>query len=140
MDALHLELPADVQRYSVTFGPGGTALHDGAGTLAYLRLRPLTTTTDELSVVTHGPGSSTFTESTVELLHRWRNKRPTQPVQPTRKSRPGWADRAAAETVRGDGISPVPVGESVGQAHFSGSSTGSIFLLWPGCVGVMLKV
>jgi protein-L-isoaspartate(D-aspartate) O-methyltransferase len=65
---------------SPTLRWGGAALHDGAGPLAYLTLRPVTETTDELGIVTHGPNSAALTTTTDELLRRWRKERPTQPT------------------------------------------------------------
>ncbi|GAB3474632.1 methyltransferase, FxLD system [Nocardiopsis coralliicola] len=59
---------------------GGATLHDGAGTLAYLRLRPITETTDELGIIAHGPNSPALTARTEELLRRWRKEGPTQPT------------------------------------------------------------
>ncbi len=58
----------------------GAALHDGAGTLAYLTLRPRCEHTDELGLIAHGPDAVAFAARTVELLHRWNTERPTQPT------------------------------------------------------------
>jgi protein-L-isoaspartate(D-aspartate) O-methyltransferase len=57
----------------------GATLHDDAGTLAYLALRPAGDQAEELGVVAHGPEAAAFTAHTVELLHRWSKERPTQP-------------------------------------------------------------
>ncbi|MGW0827123.1 methyltransferase, FxLD system [Streptomyces sp. NPDC002845] len=57
----------------------GATLYAG-GTIAYLAVRPVDDDTDELSIVTHGPDSSKVTGQVNELLHRWGQDRPAQPV------------------------------------------------------------
>ncbi|GAA4898705.1 methyltransferase, FxLD system [Streptomonospora salina] len=94
-------------RQSATVTPtlrwGGATLHDGAGTLAYLTLRPVTETTDEIGLVAHGPDSAAFTASTVELLRRWRKEHPTQPAVTARPTgTPQDQPREAARIARPD--------------------------------------
>lgn len=57
----------------------GAALYDD-GTLAYLTARPVSDDTDELGIVTHGPDSSKVTGQVTDLLNRWSQTRPAQPV------------------------------------------------------------
>jgi protein-L-isoaspartate(D-aspartate) O-methyltransferase len=59
---------------------GGAALHDGAGTLAYLALRPAPDGADELGVTAHGPASATLIARAATLLHRWHNEQPGEPL------------------------------------------------------------
>ena len=57
----------------------GATLYDG-GTLAYLTARPISDDADELGLVTHGPDSSKLNRQALDLLNRWSEQRPTQPV------------------------------------------------------------
>ncbi|HVB46442.1 MAG TPA: methyltransferase, FxLD system, partial [Streptosporangiaceae bacterium] len=59
---------------------GGAALHDGAGTLVYLTLRPVSDAADELGVTAHGPASCSLVSRTISLLHRWHRDNPGEPV------------------------------------------------------------
>lgn len=57
----------------------GAALYDGES-IAYLAARPASDEAIELGVIAHGPDSSKLAGRTSELLHRWSQKRPTQPI------------------------------------------------------------
>ena len=59
---------------------GGAALHDGAGTMAYIALRPAPDGADELGVTAHGPASGTLIARATTLLHRWHNEKPGEPL------------------------------------------------------------
>lgn len=57
----------------------GAGIYDG-GTIAYVAMRPITPTSDELGVTAHGPDSDKIAATLLELLHRWDSDRPSQPV------------------------------------------------------------
>lgn len=57
----------------------GATLYDGA-TLAYLAVREHSDDVSELGVVAHGPDSAKLAAQVSDLLHRWNQKRPTQPI------------------------------------------------------------
>ncbi|MGH3887510.1 MAG: hypothetical protein ACRDSZ_13240 [Pseudonocardiaceae bacterium] len=57
----------------------GATLYDG-GSIAYLAARPASDEAIELGVITHGPDSSKLAGRARELLHRWSQERPAQPI------------------------------------------------------------
>ncbi|HVQ99754.1 MAG TPA: methyltransferase, FxLD system, partial [Mycobacterium sp.] len=57
----------------------GAALYDG-GSIAYLAARPASDEAIELGVIAHGPDSSKLAGRASELLHRWSQERPAQPI------------------------------------------------------------
>ncbi|PRX97895.1 protein-L-isoaspartate(D-aspartate) O-methyltransferase [Allonocardiopsis opalescens] len=57
----------------------GAALYDG-GTFAYLTARPVGDDADELGITAHGPDADRIAEQINDLLHRWGQERPAQPV------------------------------------------------------------
>jgi protein-L-isoaspartate(D-aspartate) O-methyltransferase len=57
----------------------GATLYDG-GSIAYLAARPASDDAIELGVITHGPDSSKLAGRASELLHRWSQERPAQPI------------------------------------------------------------
>ncbi|WP_434593625.1 methyltransferase, FxLD system [Streptomyces sp. A5-4] len=57
----------------------GAGLYEG-GTIAYLAVRPVSDDADELGIITHGPDSGKLTGQVNDLLHRWSQTRPAQPV------------------------------------------------------------
>ncbi|MGQ0717345.1 MAG: methyltransferase, FxLD system [Pseudonocardiales bacterium] len=57
----------------------GATLYDGA-TLAYLTVREHSDDVSELGVIAHGPDSTKLAAQVSDLLHRWNQKRPTQPI------------------------------------------------------------
>ncbi|OEV07390.1 methyltransferase, FxLD system [Streptomyces nanshensis] len=71
--ARDLGLAAPALRWS------GAALYDG-GTFAYLTARPVSDDADELGITTHGPDANKLTAQVSDLLHRWSQERPAQPL------------------------------------------------------------
>ncbi|MET8014837.1 hypothetical protein ABZU86_34670 [Streptomyces sp. NPDC005271] len=72
----------------------GAAVHDGAGTLAYLVPRPAADAAEELGVIAHGLKAAAFAAHTVEVLDHWNKERPTQPViTAPQRAGPGSAGR-----------------------------------------------
>ncbi len=57
----------------------GATLYDG-GSIAYLAARPASDEAIELGVIAHGPDSNKLAGRASELLHRWSQERPAQPV------------------------------------------------------------
>ncbi len=57
----------------------GATLYDGA-TIAYLAARPVSDEAIELGIIAHGPDNSKLADRARELLHRWSQDRPTQPI------------------------------------------------------------
>ncbi|MGH3546710.1 MAG: methyltransferase, FxLD system [Pseudonocardiaceae bacterium] len=57
----------------------GATLYDG-GSIAYLAARPASDEAIELGVIAHGPDTSKLANRTSELLHRWSQERPAQPI------------------------------------------------------------
>jgi protein-L-isoaspartate(D-aspartate) O-methyltransferase len=57
----------------------GAALYDG-GSIAYLTARPASNEAIELGVIARGPDSSKLAGRASELLHRWSQERPAQPI------------------------------------------------------------
>lgn len=57
----------------------GATLYDG-GTIAYITVKPHNDDTNELGVIAHGPDSAKLAAQTSDLLHRWDQKRPSQPT------------------------------------------------------------
>ncbi|MGH3997197.1 MAG: hypothetical protein ACRDTJ_07020, partial [Pseudonocardiaceae bacterium] len=57
----------------------GTTLYHG-GSIAYLTARPVSDEAIELGVIAHGPDSSKLAYRASELLHRWSQERPAQPI------------------------------------------------------------
>ena len=57
----------------------GAGIYDG-GTIAYVAMRPLGPTSDELGVTAHGPDSDKVAATLLELLHQWDSDRPSQPI------------------------------------------------------------
>ncbi len=57
----------------------GATLYDG-GSIAYLAARPVSDEAIELGVIAHGPHSTTLAGQANDLLHRWSQQRPTQPI------------------------------------------------------------
>jgi protein-L-isoaspartate(D-aspartate) O-methyltransferase len=57
----------------------GVTLYDG-GSIAYLAARPASNEAIELGIITHGPDSSKLAGQASELLHRWSQERPAQPI------------------------------------------------------------
>jgi protein-L-isoaspartate(D-aspartate) O-methyltransferase len=57
----------------------GASLYNGA-TLAYLTARPAGEDANELGLIAHGPDSSKLLGQVNDLLHRWSQERPEQPV------------------------------------------------------------
>ncbi|WP_435178731.1 methyltransferase, FxLD system [Actinacidiphila sp. bgisy145] len=57
----------------------GATLYDGA-TISYLTTRPVDDDTDELGLITHGPDSNKLNSQVLDLLSRWNDERPAQPV------------------------------------------------------------
>lgn len=71
--ARDLGLAAPALRWS------GAALYTG-GTFAYLTARPVNDDADELGITAHGPDAEKLTEQVADLLRRWSQERPAQPV------------------------------------------------------------
>ncbi|MET7640626.1 methyltransferase, FxLD system [Streptomyces sp. NPDC005438] len=71
--ACDLGLAAPALRWS------GAALYTG-GTFAYLTARSADDGADELGLAAHGPDAEKLVEQVTELLHRWSQERPAQPV------------------------------------------------------------
>lgn len=57
----------------------GATLYDG-GSIAYLAAQPASDEAIELGVIAHGPDSSKLAGRASELLHRWSQERPAQPI------------------------------------------------------------
>ncbi|MFJ2112086.1 methyltransferase, FxLD system [Streptomyces sp. NPDC087850] len=57
----------------------GVGLYEG-GTLVYLAARPAGENSNELGLVAHGPDSGKIVGEANDLLHRWSQERPTQPI------------------------------------------------------------
>ncbi|WP_329128233.1 methyltransferase, FxLD system [Streptomyces sp. NBC_01465] len=57
----------------------GAAVYNG-GTFAYLTVRRVDDDTDELGIVTHGPDINKISGQAGDLLRRWAQDRPAQPV------------------------------------------------------------
>ncbi len=57
----------------------GAGIYEG-GTIAYIAMRQLDPTSDELGVTAHGPEADKVAATLLELLHRWDSDRPSQPV------------------------------------------------------------
>lgn len=57
----------------------GATLYDG-GSIAYLAARPAGDEAIEVGVITHGPDNSKLAARASELLHRWSQERPSQPI------------------------------------------------------------
>jgi protein-L-isoaspartate(D-aspartate) O-methyltransferase len=57
----------------------GATLYDG-GTITYLAARAHTDEANELGVIAHGPDSSKLAGQTNDLLDRWSQERPAQPI------------------------------------------------------------
>jgi len=57
----------------------GATLYDD-GTIAYLATRPLSDEANEVGVIAHGPESGKLADQASELLHRWSQERPAQPI------------------------------------------------------------
>ncbi|MEN8649453.1 methyltransferase, FxLD system [Streptomyces sp. 21So2-11] len=57
----------------------GAGLYDG-GTLVYLTARPAGEDANELGLIAHGPGSSKLLGQAGDLLRRWSQGRPAQPI------------------------------------------------------------
>lgn len=57
----------------------GAGLYDG-GTLVYLTARPAGEDANELGLIAHGPHSGKLIGQVNDLLHRWSQQRPAQPV------------------------------------------------------------
>ena len=57
----------------------GAGIYDG-GTIAYIAMRQVGPTSDELGVTAHGPDSDKVAATLLELLHEWDSDRPAQPV------------------------------------------------------------
>lgn len=57
----------------------GAGLYDG-GTLVYLIARPAGEDTNELGLIAHGPDSSKLIGQVNDLLRRWSQERPEQPI------------------------------------------------------------
>ncbi|WP_206441068.1 methyltransferase, FxLD system [Streptomyces boncukensis] len=71
--ARDLGLAAPALRWS------GAAMYDG-GTFAYLTARPVSDDADELGITANGPDADKLTEQVSDLLHRWSQERPAQPL------------------------------------------------------------
>ncbi|WP_326796965.1 methyltransferase, FxLD system [Streptomyces sp. NBC_01808] len=71
--ARDLGLAAPARRWS------GAAMYVDS-TLAYLTSRPVDDDADELGIITHGPNADQLTEQIGDLLHRWSQQRPGQPL------------------------------------------------------------
>ncbi|MFD4144097.1 methyltransferase, FxLD system [Streptomyces sp. NPDC058572] len=76
----------------------GAALYDG-GTVAYLTARSIDDDTDELGITVHGPDADKLSAHVNDLLHRWAEQRPTQPVVTAYPSSTGDDELAAGARV-----------------------------------------